>query len=292
MPPSAVLGIPVQSIAQLTKPMNQIQIPSNLPPAPFVLCDEKFVGTLSGYEKRISEIKIVDAATAQIAADLQTHITRAGKDLDATRKELLRPVLDLQNAINDAARPVLTRIDLAKKVLSDGLSAYAQEQKRLADEAERVRQAELRRLETLRLAEEKKARELAEAERKAEEARLAALSEAERARVAAELAEMDFPPEELEPAPKTETERAIEAVKFAPATVQAAPVGVSFKETLVIDTVDVNKLPDIFVTRVAKESALRAAFCVGWSAGQAMPVCEGVTFKIDRKAVSTGRAKF
>lgn len=270
---------------------SEITITPLIPPAPYVLADSAFTFTLAECEGRIASLKITDAASAQAAADLQVRLTRAGKDLEAKRAELIRPALDWQNLINATARPVTTRIDLAKKVLSDGLSAYAQEQKRLADEAERVRQAELRRLEALRLAEEKKARELAEAERKVEEARLAALSEAERAKVAAELAEMDFPDDDVLPE-KTETQKQIEAVRHAPAVVAAAPVGVSFKETLVIDTIDVGRLDDIFVVKTAKESAIRAAYCVGWSAGQALPVCSGVTFRIDRKAVSTGRAKF
>lgn len=274
-----------------------ITITPSIPPAPYVLADPAFTATLADCEKRISELKITTPASAQIAADLQVRLTRAGKELEAKRAELLRPALDWQALINSTARPVATRIDAAKKVLSDGLSDFKIEQDRIAAEAERARQSEIARLERIRLAEEKEAKrksdEIAQQLATMEAARLAKLSEQQK-KDEADLAFPDelIPEQELSPPEKTETEKMLEAVKFAPAVAVAAPSGVSFKETLVIDTIDVAKLPDIFVTRVAKEAAIRASFCTGWASGQALPECAGVTFRIDRKTVSTGRAKF
>ncbi len=272
-----------------------ITIAPVIPPAPYVLADPAFTSTLSDCEKRIAELKISDTSSAQAAADLQVRLTRAGKDLEAKRLELLRPALDWQNLINATARPVTSRIEAAKKVLSDGLSDFKIEQDRIAAEAERARQAEIARLERIRLAEERAAKaeadRIAKIQADAEAARLAKLSEQQK-QEEADLAFPDEIVEDLPPPEKTETEKALEVARFTPAVVAAAPSGVAFKETLVIDRIDVNKLADIFVIRTPKEAAIRAAFTVGWASGQPIPECSGVTFKIDRKTVSTGRAKF
>lgn len=268
-----------------------IQITPSLPPGPFTLADSSFVTALADAEARIAVLKIVDAATAQDAANLQITLTTAGKSLEAKRLELLRPALDWQNLINGTARPVTTRIDIAKKLLSDGLSTFAADQARAVAEAERVRLVEVARLQ--KIADAEAARLKAEADAalavavKAEADRLAKLSTDQR-QAEAELSFADVPEEPTPPPEKTAAQIALEAVKHAPAVVVAAPVGVSFREELKIDTVDPMKLPELFITRVAKESAIRAAYCQGWVAGKPIPECPGVTFKIHRSTQSVG----
>lgn len=246
----------------------------------------------------MASLKIVDAVTAQGAADLQVRLTKAKKALEDTRKELLRPFLDAQTAINNAAKPVGTRIDAAVAQLKGMQTAYDDEQRRKAEEAERHRQAELARLERLRQQEQeaadRKAKEIADAAAKAEQERLAKLSAEQKAQEA--LLDFDDPPElpELppEPLPKTETEQKIEKLKFAPVPVPVKAVGIMYRVTLRIKMIDVMKLPDVFVQRVAKEADIRKLYCVGWREGQPIPECSGVVFEIDKQPVSTGKEQF
>ena len=92
-----------------------------------------------------------------------------------------------------------------------------------------------------------------------------------------------------EPAPKTETERQIEAVKYAPAAVVAKPLGITMRTRLVLRVVDVAKVPDVFITRVVNEAAIRATYCSKYTKGQPLPVLPGCEFTVEETAVSTGR---
>jgi hypothetical protein len=268
-----------------------------IPPAPYVLGDTKFVATLAEVEGRVKALKVTDSVTAQACADLQVRLTRAGKTLNDCRLTLLRPLLDAQALINSTAKPVSTRIEASIASLKAMQTAYDDEQQRKAAKIEAERQAELARLEKIRLDEEaaaaRKAKEIADAAAKAEAERLAKLTadqkaaEAEFGFVEDEVPEI--PPETVQ---KTETEQKIEALKYAPVAVAAKPVGVAFRVTLRIKSIDVMKLPEVFVERKAKENAIRAAFCTGWKPDAPMPVCEGVTFEIDKQPISTGRAEF
>lgn len=264
-----------------------------LAPAPYTLVDQAFVSTLHDVEARVSQLEIVDAPTAQIAADLQSRLTRAGTGLEKARMTLIRPLLDAQNLINETARPVANRIEASKNFLKKGLSAFDDRQKAAAELAELARQKEVARLQKLadeeEAARQKKAAEIAKAAADAEEARLAALPKA-----VVEAAEsMDFddtPP----PAPiqKTETEIALEKAKFAPVAAPAKVLGVTFRVSLRIAKIDVDKLPEPFILRTADEALIRKTFCVGWKDGDTLPVVDGVTFGIDKMPVNTGREKF
>lgn len=272
-----------------------ITITPVIPPAPYVLADNNFVATLADFEKRIIELKVVDGASSQLAADLQIRLTKAGSDLEKKRKELLRPALDWQEQINSAAKPVLARIETAKRSISTSITTYANEQARIAAEAERKRLAEIARLERIAREEEaeaqRKAKEIADAAAKSEAERLAKLSAEQKASEAELAFEPEAPKEEL-PVQKTEVEQKLEALKFAPTPVAVQPTGVSFRTELRIASVDVSKLPDVFVTRTAKEGAIKSTFCSGWREGQDIPVCPGVTFEVFKQTVSTGRTKF
>lgn len=261
----------------------QLQVPITLPPAPHVLADTSFLKTLSLVEKQVDELRVTDAVTAQSAADLTTRLTSAGNQLEKARKALKQPFIEAGRAIDVAAEAPARRIDEAKRKLKDSLSAYHEEQRRIAEEEERKRQAELRRLEELRRKEE-------EAERK----RQAEIDEA--ARKAAQTAQVEIVDIDddtpLPPPVKTEVQKQIEAISYAPAVAPAKPVGLTYRTTLTFTVENVNKLPDVFVEKTAKIAAIRATFCNGWKEGEPLPVLDGVKFEVKRDVMSTGRAKF
>ncbi len=257
--------------------------------APVVLADSRFLETLAQVEAQVAALAINDDAGAQAAADIQIRLTTAGKKLDATRKGLKAPFIEAGRLIDAAAREPMERIEAAKDKLKQRLTAYVIEQDRRAREAEAARQKELARLEAIRLAEEKEAKRLAdEAMRLQREQEAAALEAAEEGDVL--LLEDSLEPEA--PREKTETEKAIEAVRYAPAPVAAKPIGVSFRVTLVPTVTDLAALPDQFVIRTPNTQGLIATFCTPWKEGSAVPTCPGVSFEIKREPVSTGRRMF
>lgn len=272
----------------------ELILPAITPALPLVLADRKFLTTLATVESQVAALKITDAASQQLAADLQIRLTGAGGALEKERKAIKQPFMDKCAEIDAAARPVALRIDTAKAALKKALTDFALEQARLAAVAEAAKQAELRRLEAIKAAEQAaaaaKAAELAKQAAKA-------LAEREAAALAAQKANLP-PPAEMfdlgddcpdEPTPKTETEKAIEAVKYAPAPVVAKPVGITMRTRLVLKVVDFSKVPDVFVTRTINEKAIVSVYCTGWKEGQPLPVVAGCEFTVEETAVSTGR---
>ncbi len=279
-----------------TEPTNlELVLPAITPALPLVLADRAFLSTLATVEGQVAALKITDAATQQIAADLQIRLTSAGGALEKERIKIKQPFLDKCRDIDAAARPVTLRIDTAKAVIKKALTDFAVEQARLAAVAEAARQAELRRLEAIRLAEERAAQEKAAAL-----ARQAALAQAERDRAAeaarianlpppVEMLDMDDCPDDVPAPQKTETEKAIEAVRYAAPAPVAKPVGITMRTRLVLRVVDVAKVPDVFVVRTANEKAINATYCTGWKKGMPIPEVPGCEFTIEETAVSTGR---
>lgn len=262
--------------------MSELLVPLDLAPAPYILADSGFLATLAQVEEQTAALKVTDAHSAQVAASLQVKLTQAGKDLEATRISLSRPFLEAQRKIADVARGPAARIEQAKSALKTQLAAYDAEQRRLAAEAEKARQAEIRRLDEIR--------------RKEIAAEMLRIKEAEEAAKAAMAA---VPPEEVglcldddEPAappPKTETQRALENLQHAPVVATPKPVGVAMRVTLQATVTDVGLLPDLFVERVPKLAAIRSTYCSGWSEGKSLPEVPGVRFEVKREPVAQGR---
>ncbi len=257
-----------------------------LPAEPLVVCNSSFLHTLAVVEREIAGLKITDEQSAQAAANIQQRLTSAGNVLEATRANVKAPFVAKCKEIDAAARAPALRIEQAKTAVKRLLTTFADEQEQAAAKAEEARRAELRRLEA----------------QHQEEQRLARIRADELAKQAAELAaksrapvmdlEFDEPaPADLAP-PKTETEKQIDAVRYAPVAAPVRPVGVAFKVRLLIDKIDLDKLPETFVIRTANEAGIRTTFCTGWKEGEPLPVCPGVTFKMDKQPVSTGRASF
>ncbi len=239
-------------------------------------------------------LKITDAASAQAAADLQVRLTSAGKLLEAARVESKRPFLEIERKIDEAARGPQKRIEDAKKALQHAQIQFDIDQRRIAAEAEAKRQAEIKRLEEKRAEEEREAQRKA-AEIAAEQKRRDAETQAAAAKAgAAPEIDIDFGDDPVAPPPpaKTDTEIALERAKFTPAPVAPKPTGVAFRTTLRAVVTDVSKLPEPFVVRSAKDTAIYATYCQGWKEGDPMPECPGVRFEVNRTAVSTGKAVF
>lgn len=272
----------------------ELVLPAITPALPLVLADRAFLSTLATVEQQVKALRITDAATQQVAADLQIRLTQAGTALEKERKAIKQPFLDKCTEIDAAARPVAQRIDSAKSAVRTAITNFALEQQRIAAAAEAARQAELRRLEAIRIEEQRKAREKAD-----ELARIAAnaLADREAAAEAARAANAPAPAEVFdmgddcpdEPAPKTETEKAIEALVYTPPPVAVKPVGITMRTRLVLRVLDVAKVPDVFVIRTANEKAITATYCTGWKKGQPLPVVAGCEFTVEETAVSTGR---
>lgn len=282
-----------------------IVIPANLPAAPFTLVDQTFMAALAVAELKAARLKISDQASAQDAAALQAELTKAGVALEKERVALLRPFLDAQNAINAAAKTASSRIALTKGAVNAQLVSWDTAQKKLAEEAEKLRQAQIEREAAERQAEinrlEKLRREeLAEAERKAAEllkAQQAAAASAPPPSAAMISLDDDAPApvEEIDDAPPpaevSDTERQLVSLRHtpysAPPLVPAPKVsGIAFRSTLKIASINVAGLPDSFVTRIANEKLLRDTYITGWKEGSPLPACPGVVFQISTTPVS------
>ena len=110
----------------------ELILPAITPALPLVLADRKFLTTLAAVETQVAGLKITDAATQQLAADLQIRLTGAGGALEKERKAIKQPFLDKCAEIDAAARPVSLRIDTAKAAVKKALTDFAVEQARLA----------------------------------------------------------------------------------------------------------------------------------------------------------------
>jgi hypothetical protein len=265
---------------------DQITFEPILPVVPMVLADAKFLSTLAEVEAQVSQLKITDALSAQHAANLQVRLTAAGKKLDEARLAIKRPFLDISKLIDDVAKAPNERIEEAKKKLRHAQIQWDIDQRRRADEAEAARKAELERLEKI------KAQEDAEAKRKTEE--LAKLAAENAAKSTVPVMDVDFgdEPPPTPPPQKTETEKKIEAVKFAPAPVIQKPTGIAFRVSLRHRVDNINELPDAFVVKTVNDTLIRSTFCNGYKENEPLPVCPGITFYVERTTYSTGKDAF
>lgn len=80
---------------------------------------------------------ITDAFEADCAADVLKNISTAVKDMEATRKEVKAPVLELGRRIDGVAKEWLSDLDAEKKRINRTLGDYQAEQDRIRRDAER-----------------------------------------------------------------------------------------------------------------------------------------------------------
>lgn len=259
-----------------------ITLTPTLPPAPLVLCSPGFLNTLSQVEREVAHIAITDTQSAQAAANILQRLTSAGSQLEKVRTDLKAPYLAIGRQIDDAARAPSKRIEDAKALIKRKRTDFdTAERERVAAE-EAARRAEIARLEKQAKAEQ------AERDRKAKE-----LADAAAAVQADMLVIDDDLPGTIEYGPqKTETELALERAKVTVTVPAARVIGERWSVTLRIEGVDVAKLPEPFVIRQADVVKIRQLYCVGWKEGDAIPEVPGVTFKVDKQPMSSGRAVF
>ena len=275
------------------------------PAAPYILASPGFMSTLATVERTVDALKIADLQSAQAAVDLQARLTLAGNSLEKQRKALKQPFIEAGKKIDDAAKAPSERIENAKRKLKNMITAFEESELQRVAEEQRKQAEELARLETQRQKEEKEKAD--QARKDAEEALKAQMQAQEQAKAVADAAvaagvqveALDFE----EPVPegpvlplgeviKTETELKIEAIRYTPPAEVAKPTGIRYKVTLVPIVEDVNKVPDMFVTRTANLTAIRATFCQGWSDGSPIPELAGVRFEVKKDAQTTGRNLF
>lgn len=256
------------------------------PPLPLTLVDGEFLSSLKLVEKQIAELKVVDQASAQLAASLTSRLTTAGTKLEKARVDLKAPFLAIERKIDATAALPRERIEAAKKTLKMALVKYDEALQEAARKAEQARQAELARLEKIRQAEE------AEAKKKADELAAQAAKAAAAQAAKETVDDFDFtddaPPA---PPPKTETEKQIEAVKFAPAPIVSKPIGIRYKTKLIFEIQNPHALPSAFQIVTADETKIRQTYCVGWKETDPIPELPGVKFTTSREVDSTGRGR-
>ncbi len=272
-------------------PTDLVIVPEAIPTG-LILASTGFLKTLAEVEAQARDLKITDAASAQLAASLQIRLTDAGSQLEKQRKALKAPFIEINRKIDEAAREPASRVEVAKNLLRHSLVKFESEQRRLAEERERERQAELRRLEAIRQKEiEAENARKAELERIAREAAAKAPPPVETVSLDDE-DEVDFDEAPTPEPVKTATQVALEAVQHAPVAAPVRPMGITFRESLVPVVTDLKLVPEAFIERTPKMRAIIATFCAGWRSGTALPVCPGVEFQVKKDAVSTGRSTF
>lgn len=264
----------------------QITFAPILPQMPMVLADSKFLATLTEVEAQVAAVKISDAQSAQHAANLQVRLTAAGKKLDDARLAIKRPFLDISKLIDDVAKAPAERIEEAKKKLRHAQIQWDLDQRRIAAKAEAGRKAELERLEKQKAAEETEAKRKTDELMKVAAQNIAGLPPA--------VMDVDFgdDPPPATPPQKTETEKQIDAVKYAPAPVIEKPTGIAFRISLRHRVDRIDDLPETFVVKTVNDTLIRSTFCNGYKEGEPLPVCPGVTFYVEKTPYSTGKTTF
>jgi len=101
--------------------------------------------------ERATGLKVVDAETNVTAVEMAGQLTKLGKSIDGTRKELIDPYGTVVNGVNGAARPIKALLDKTVKTLKGKIGAYGAEQAevnrriamKVAEEEAAIRKKEL-----------------------------------------------------------------------------------------------------------------------------------------------------
>jgi hypothetical protein len=196
----------------------------------------------SAYKRRADIIEsanfcppaVVDADTQAEVTNVLRDIARLLKETEDGRKAVKAPVLDLGKRIDATAAEFVQTLEAQKARLNGMLVAYETEQRRIAIEAERLRQAEIAR-------QQKEAREAQE--KIDREAR-----EAEQARLAAERAAREATNTESRAKAQEEARKAMEAQQ------QAAAAKAQQEEATRLQQAELLRQPAAVVTRAAGAS--------------------------------------
>ncbi len=248
-------------------------ITGQMPAAPLVLIDAGIVARIETLTADATNAKITDTVAYNAASGIYRELFGLGKDIEAARKQVKEPFFQMGKRIDEAANKELARLTNASTALKTKLTAYQNEQDRLARiEADRIakEQAEL-------------ARQAAAAEKARKEAEEAA---------AAPVATDDDDYSDLGAEVAVEQAKA-EQTRVAAATValtqsrvvQPKTEGIYFRVTLKHFVADLQHLPDSLVTKTANDAEIRRLYCQGWRDGDPIPTVPGLTFIVDKQPI-------
>lgn len=209
---------------------------------------------------------ITCADTRQEVAEALAAVNRLLKEVESGRKEVKAPVLDLGRRIDATAEEFTAPLAVAQKALQTVLTKDAEEQARIAREAEAKRQAELKRQQ------EEAAAKQAELDRQAREAEAAKAEADRKAREATDAESRAKAQQEAkEAADKAATLAAQKEKEAAEAKLEQAellrqpvapakPTGVSVRTPWTFDVVDIHALynacPDLVELTVRRSEVL------------------------------------
>jgi hypothetical protein len=210
---------------------------------------------------------VTDADTQAEVTNVLRDIARLLKETEDGRKQVKAPVLDLGKRIDAAAAEFVQTLEAQKTRLNGMLVAYETEQRRIAMEAERVRQAEIaRQQKEAREAQEKIDREAREAEqarlaaeraaREATNTEARAKAQEEARRAAAAFVAMEAEKVKQEEAAKLQQAELLRA----PAPVVTRAAGASVQTPWTFEVVNIRELytsnPDLVEMSVSRSAVL------------------------------------
>lgn len=209
---------------------------------------------------------ITCADTRQEVADALAAVNRLLKEVESGRKEVKAPVLDLGRKIDATAEEFTAPLAVAQRALQTVLTKDAEEQARIAREAEAKRQEELRRQQE---EERKRQAELDRQAREAEQARLAAeraAREAQNAEVRAKAQQEAAEASKVSAALAAQREKEAAEAKLQQAELMRVPVapakatGTTVRTSWTFDVVDIHALykarPDLVELTVKRADVL------------------------------------
>ena len=210
---------------------------------------------------------VTDADTQAEVTNVLRDIARLLKETEDGRKQVKQPVLDLGRRIDAAAAEFVATLEAQKTRLNGLLVTYETEQRKIAMEAERVRQAEIaRQQKEAREAQEKIDREARDAEQarlKAERAAREATNAEARAK-AQEEARKAMEAQQQAAAAKAQQEEAVRLQQAellrAPAPVVTRAAGASVQTPWTFEVVNIRELyaanPDLVELSVKRSDVL------------------------------------
>jgi hypothetical protein len=203
--------------------------------------------------KDVSEV--TDEFTEQMAVDAVKRLRDLESTVETSRKAVKAPVLDLGRRIDSTAETALSGVAEERNRISKLLTLFAAEKKRKADEADRIRKAELERIERERVAREELERKnqaelerIAQEEKRAQEAVETAFTDEELASANASSDQASAARQATEAALATERQALANAeaekARLQSAVTQPAakPHGLSVKTVWRFDLLDVHAL--------------------------------------------------
>ena len=175
---------------------------------------DTYIGKAISLTKKITDIKIVDQESYEVAAGILKTVKAMAKEAEEERKKITRPLDEAKDAVMLLFNPIKTRLENAERVLKNAILTYTNEQERK------------RKAEEDRLAKEAKERE--------EKEKAKILKQSERAEAKGDT-------EKAEDLRQAAAEHHVPAPTIAPTVQKVA--GLSMKTVWKARIVDIKKVP-------------------------------------------------